>query len=77
MRPLPPPRLMMVWRDTSGRSTASVSQGVRPAPSGGLVAVYIVEIPGERQERKTFACASRAISQWATKNGLRLTPGPA
>ena len=76
MRPLPPSRLMAVWRDRAGRVVATVAQGVRIAQDGRPVAVYVTSIPGETQERKTFACASRAINEWAVRSGLRLTAGP-
>ena len=72
-RPLPPPRLMTSWRDPRGQVVATVSQGVAVV-DGRLVSVYIAAIAGEAQQRRTYACAKRAIDTWAKRNNLRLTP---
>lgn len=76
MAPLPQPRLMTVWRDPRGQVVATISQGVAVS-AGRLVAVYIAAIAGESQQRKTYACAKRAIDGWAARNNLRLTPSAA
>lgn len=73
---LPPPRLMTVWRDPRGQVVATVSQGVTIV-GGRPAAVYIAAIAGESQQRKTFACAKRAIDTWAVRNNLRLTASAA
>lgn len=70
-RPLPPPRTMTVWRDARGQPVATISQGVA-VKDGRLVAVYFAAIPGETQERKTYACAKRAIDGWVARARLQL-----
>jgi len=66
---------MTIWRDPLGRVMATIAQGVRVSADGRLVTVYVAAIAGESQERKTFACAARAINEWAARSGLRLTAG--
>lgn len=71
MSALPQPRLMAQFRDPRGVVVARVLQGVKVV-GGRPVAVYFAEAGGDRVERERFACAVRAVNEWAASRGVRL-----
>lgn len=69
---IPAPRLMAQYRDASNRVVARILQGAK-VHQGRLVAVFYAEAGGDRVERNRFACATRAVNEWAAKNRVKLT----